>query len=100
MSDWDDIRADAREEVAEARISRVNARRWGSVDSASEEPPLCICESCGLDGDCECPEEESHEDEGNEADSVVERGDQAEALGPARRTEEDGEEAAPCEITR
>lgn len=93
MSDWESIQADAREEVAESRVCRINARRSTLVDSASEEPPSYICESCGIDGDCKCSDEEAaHEDE---AGCTVGRGDEAQAVRPARRTENQREEVQP-----
>jgi hypothetical protein len=55
VSDWESLRADAREDESDARVRRVNTSRLAGVNSASEEPPSYICEDCGLDWDCACP---------------------------------------------
>lgn len=102
MSDWESLRAEARELEAEDRICRINARRaWASTQGEPGDPPEFVCADCGVDGECVCPEEEAeHEDEGTEVVAGVGRGNQAQAVGPARRVEESRTEAEPCEMTK
>lgn len=102
MSDWESLREEARELAAEDRIHRINAHRaWASTQGEPGDPPEFICPGCGLDGECECPEEEAeHEDEGNEAVAVVDRRSQAQGLGPTRRVEESRTEAELCEMKK
>lgn len=102
MSDWESLRAEARELKVEDRIDRINARRaWASSQGEPGDPPEFVCPDCGIDGECECPEEEDeHEDEGAEVVAGVDRGNQTQAVRPARRVEEVRKEAAPCAITK
>lgn len=100
VSDYESLRAEARELEAEDRIYRINARRaWASTQGEPGDQPEFICPGCGLDGECECPEEEvEHEDEGPEVVAGVERGNQAQAVRHARCAEESRTEAEPCEV--
>ena len=88
---------------AEESIRRINARRvLASRQGEPGDPPEFICPECGLDGDCECEEQEvEDEDERPEVVVAVGHGNQAQAVGHARRA--DGcraEEIWNCELTK